>query len=257
MKHVIAAAVASTALIAAGSALAANAQNDDFTEAELISGSSVTTDGLTPAATREAGEPSHGAPAGYDQTVWYRWTAPASGSVTVSTCTDITLTTYAAAYTGGAVNALTKVPSTDSRCSSVMRGRRLVAAEGARIVFDAVAGTEYRIAVAANADGGFNLALALTAAPPDTVAPETVISKGPKKKVKKKKGTFVFSSPEAGATFECALNKAPFAACTSPAKVKAKKGRNKFQVRAVDAAGNPDATPAVYSWKVEKKKKRK
>jgi hypothetical protein len=89
------------------------------------------------------------------------------------------------------------------------------------------------------------------------LAPDTTIAKGPKKKVKKKKGKFFFSSPEAGVTFECALNKAPFAACASPLKVKAKKGRNRFQVRAVDASGNADATPAVYAWKVKKKKKRK
>jgi hypothetical protein len=139
-----------------------------------------------------------------------------------------------------------------------MAARRLVAYEGERITFDVVGGTEYRIAVASDAQElGFTLKLQLTQAPPDTVAPDTTIAKGPKKKAKKKKGKFVFSSPEAGVTFECALNKAPFAACTSPAKVKAKKGRNKFQVRAVDAAGNADSTPALYSWKVKKKKKRK
>ena len=91
---------------------------------------------------------------------------------------------------------------------------------------------------------------------PDTVAPETTISKGPKKKSKKKTATFEFTSSEAGSTFECSLNGAPFAPCTSPATVKGKKGKNTFEVRAIDAAKNTDATPATYSWKVKKKKRK-
>ena len=33
------------------------------------------------------------------------------------------------------------------------------------------------------------------------------------------------------------------------------KGTHTFQVRATDAAGNVDPTPATQSWKVKKKKK--
>ena len=89
----------------------------------------------------------------------------------------------------------------------------------------------------------------------DTVAPETTISKGPKKKSKKKKATFEFASSEAGSTFACSLNGAAPSPCTSPLKVKGKKGKNTFTVTATDAAKNADATPATYSWKVKKKKK--
>ena len=91
---------------------------------------------------------------------------------------------------------------------------------------------------------------------PDTTAPETTISKGPKKKTTAKSATFEFSSNEAGSTFECSLDGAPFKACTSPDTVKAKKpGKHNFQVRARDAAGNVDQTEAAYSWKVKKKRK--
>jgi hypothetical protein len=65
-----------------------------------------------------------------------------------------------------------------------------------------------------------------------------------------------FTASETGSTFQCALNKAKFAPCSSPLKVKSKKGKNRFQVRAVDAAGNVDATPATARWTFKRKRKR-
>jgi hypothetical protein len=90
----------------------------------------------------------------------------------------------------------------------------------------------------------------------DTTPPDTSITKGPKKKTTKKKATFEFTSTEPGSSFECSLNGSPFAPCTSPHKVKGKKGKNKFAVRAKDAAGNVDPTPATYSWKVKRPARR-
>jgi hypothetical protein len=90
--------------------------------------------------------------------------------------------------------------------------------------------------------------------------PDTKIDKGPKKKTKKKKATFVFSSTPVGATFECSLDgNAPkgagsFGACTSPYSVRVKKGKHSFRVRAV-LNGVPDGSPAERSWKVKKPKR--
>jgi secreted trypsin-like serine protease len=95
-------------------------------------------------------------------------------------------------------------------------------------------------------------------AAPDTAAPDTQITKGPKNKTKKKKATFEFTSTEPGATFNCTVDgKEPKAPCTSPFKVKVKKGRHTFAVSASDAAGNVDASPATDSWKRKKKKRKK
>lgn len=90
----------------------------------------------------------------------------------------------------------------------------------------------------------------------DNAAPNAAITKGPNKKSKKRKATFEFSADEAGATFECSLDGAPFASCSSPLRVKVRKKPKKhtFRVRARDAAGNVDATPAQWSWKVRRKK---
>ena len=95
-------------------------------------------------------------------------------------------------------------------------------------------------------------------APCDRLAPDTTIGAGPKDKTKKKQATFEFSGVDARALagFECSLDDGPFASCTSPYTVKVKKGKHVFSVRAIDAAGNVDASPASDAWKVKKKRVR-
>jgi hypothetical protein len=87
--------------------------------------------------------------------------------------------------------------------------------------------------------------------------PDTKINKGPKKKTKRKRATFEFSSPTPEVSFECSVDgNAPkaFGTCTSPFTVRVKKGKHKFEVRAV-LNGTPDGSPADYSWKVKKRKR--
>jgi len=91
---------------------------------------------------------------------------------------------------------------------------------------------------------------------PDTTPPDTTITKYPKAKTRKKQATFEFTSTEPG-SFECSLDGAPFASCTSPDTLKVKKGKHSFAVRAKDAVGNVDPTPATFNWKVKKKKKKR
>lgn len=87
---------------------------------------------------------------------------------------------------------------------------------------------------------------------PDTTPPATTIGKGPKKKTKKRKAKFTFSSDDPAASFQCKLDRKSFAACSSPKKVKVKPGKHKFAVEAIDAAGNIDASAAKFAWKVLK-----
>jgi hypothetical protein len=87
---------------------------------------------------------------------------------------------------------------------------------------------------------------------PDKAAPDTTITKQPKKKSIAAKAKLKFSS-EAGATFQCQLDGGAWKACTSPYKVKVKVGKHTVLVRAIDKAGNVDATPAKAKFtRVEK-----
>ncbi len=87
----------------------------------------------------------------------------------------------------------------------------------------------------------------------DVTAPETTITKHPKKKGTKRKAKFKFESSEDGSSFECKLDKKPYKPCTSPYKKKVKLAKHKFRVRATDAAGNTDGSPAKFKFKVKPK----
>jgi hypothetical protein len=77
------------------------------------------------------------------------------------------------------------------------------------------------------------------------------INSGPPKKTKSKKATFAFEVDSGkNISFQCAIDKKAFAACSSPASFKKLKPRkHKFQVRGVDAGGQV-GTPAQYRWRV-------
>jgi CSLREA domain-containing protein len=107
------------------------------------------------------------------------------------------------------------------------------------------------------ASGTSELAVATTATqpgaeslpPPDTDAPETTITKGPKKKSTHRKAKFRFSSNEPGSTFQCKLDRKRFKACTSPKTYKVKPGKHTFRVKAIDLAGNV-GVPATRKFRV-------
>ena len=82
----------------------------------------------------------------------------------------------------------------------------------------------------------------------DTMPPDTVLA-NPGNIVANGFPVFSFTTSETGATFQCSLDSAPFTACNSPDVVSVShSGSHVFKVRAVDAAGNADATPASYAW---------
>lgn len=86
---------------------------------------------------------------------------------------------------------------------------------------------------------------------PDTTAPDTSITSGPSGTVTTTSASFEFSSTEGGSAFECRLDGAAYASCSSPASYSAlAAGTHTFEVRARDAAGNVDASPASRTWTV-------
>jgi hypothetical protein len=88
--------------------------------------------------------------------------------------------------------------------------------------------------------------------PPDTTPPDTTITAGPSGTVTSTTAQFSFTSTETGSTFECQLDAAAYAACTSPVTYTGlSAGSHTFSVRATDAAGNTDATPATRTWTID------
>jgi hypothetical protein len=86
----------------------------------------------------------------------------------------------------------------------------------------------------------------------DVTAPETTITAGPNGPTNDPTPTFGFSAGEPGSSFECKLDGGSFAPCNPPETVASlPDGNHSFSVRAVDAAGNADPSPAERSFLVD------
>jgi hypothetical protein len=86
----------------------------------------------------------------------------------------------------------------------------------------------------------------------DLTAPQTTIASGPTDPSGSGSGTFTFTATEPGSTFECQVDGAGFAACTSPKTYTGLgAGSHTFQARATDPAGNTDPTPASRTWTID------
>ena len=85
----------------------------------------------------------------------------------------------------------------------------------------------------------------------DATAPDTTITSGPTGTTEDDTPTFGFNSPDPGATFQCRVDNAAFTACTTPHTTAAlTNGSHTFEVRATDAMGNTDPTPASRTFTV-------
>lgn len=111
--------------------------NDLFSNRIPLVGAFAETNGFNMGASYEFGEPYH-SDSGGDQSVWWTWTAPASGNAAITTRGSSYDTTMAV-YTGNFVNGLTEIANNDDEATPVLRT--------SRVSFAATAGTTYQIAV--------------------------------------------------------------------------------------------------------------
>jgi len=111
--------------------------NDQFANRTPLNGTFTEATGYNIRATRQTGEPNHGFADG-QQSVWWTWTAPASGNASITTWGS-SYDTALGVYTGSAVNTLTPVANDDDESFPVVRT--------SKATFAATAGTAYHFAV--------------------------------------------------------------------------------------------------------------
>lgn len=138
--------------------------NDKFANRKLITGKTATVTGTNVGATKETGEPTI-AGVGGGKSVWWTWTAPSSGAVTITTAGS-SFDTALGVYRGSSVNALTQVAANDDENATA----RLYTS---KVSFNAVAGQVYQIAVDGyrGATGSIKMSLNLTSTTTAAVTP--------------------------------------------------------------------------------------
>jgi hypothetical protein len=84
------------------------------------------------------------------------------------------------------------------------------------------------------------------------VGPDTSLDAAPEGTTRETQPEFRFSSDDEAVTFQCSLDGAPFEPCASPVRLAPQAdGPHAFSVRAIDAAGNLDASAAARSFAID------
>jgi hypothetical protein len=83
-------------------------------------------------------------------------------------------------------------------------------------------------------------------------APDTTVTKKPKKSSSKRKATIKFAASISGSTFTCAVDGKAAQACTSPFTKKYKFGKHTVVITAMNQFGVPDPTPVTVKFKVKR-----
>ena len=152
-------------LVLAPTAGAAPPANDDFADAQILSGPlPIAVPATNVEATREGGEPEQAFGSSSGHSVWFRWEAPSTEVVTVSAC-DAEIEPLVAVFLGSELNALTEAASNNwsPGCDP-------------RATFRAIAGRTYSIRIDSDtyheasipppsAEGAFELRIEHQAAP--------------------------------------------------------------------------------------------
>ena len=139
---------------------AAIPENDNFATRTAIAGTSVATTGNNVDATLEPGEPDPSFEAA--KSVWWTWTAPANGALTLTT-TGSSFDTLVTLFTGNVLSSLTFVAFNDNNPLSTTND--------SRITVNVTAGTAYQIAVDGSLGATGSIALQLSLGPAATPPP--------------------------------------------------------------------------------------
>ena len=168
-------------------------------------------------------------------------TSPAGGATTSSG----TLTVSGTAEPGSIVELFDGVASKGVTATSL-------GGSWSKVVSGLAEGLHTFTAVATDAAGNASGLSSTRTVAVDTTIPDTSIETGPSNPTMATDATFEFAANELGAAFQCRLDGGAWATCSSPETREALvEGAHTFEVRAIDAAGNTDASPAVWNWSVD------
>lgn len=230
--------------------------NDAFANATALNSPSEWIYGSTDGATREPGEPGRGSDLA-GASVWYRWTAPASGAMRLFPC-QAGFRPELAVYKGSTLASLVSVGAAVPLDPFLFGECQLGGLGG--VGFDAVAGETYSFRVDGTEGGWGEFQLRFLAVPPfyrDVYPPNTYIYKLLRLRGRGIEIKFGSGGGPPGDTFLCKLDRRPFSPCTTPRKWRGlAPGTHRIAVVATDAAGNRDATPAVRTFRIGGKGKR-
>jgi sugar lactone lactonase YvrE len=204
--------------------------NDAFANAIALSGTNFAVTASNVGATKEPGEPNHAGNVG-GHSVWWAWTAPVDGTMTLNTLGS-SYDTLLAVYTGKSVSALTPLVADDDY-SNVLQSL---------VVFGAKAGKTYRIAVDGYNGASGAIQLNLAWAPP--VPPSILAS--PQPQVDIPGATVAFSAAAAGSppiNFQWRKNGVNISGATSATLVLPNISTN--DVATYDAVASDELTNAI------------
>ncbi|MFO1523625.1 MAG: S8 family peptidase [Kiritimatiellia bacterium] len=141
--------------------------NDDFAAAPVLTPARFNLRGSTSGATREASEPDHSDPTGTGS-IWWKWTAPATGSIIADTLGS-KIDTVLAVYSGTAVDALTLLAANDDAPAG---------GTSSELTFHAVAGVTYAFALAGKGAAAGLVTLNITSPPANDDFANAIVATG-------------------------------------------------------------------------------
>ena len=138
--------------------------NDAFAQRIALTGNTATATGSNIGASKETGESNHHPSNAGGKSVWWTWTAPASGTATIKT-DGSTFDTILAVYSGASVTGFTGIAVDDDSGTG----------DASLVSFNAIGGVAYQIAVDgfSGASGAIMLEVSLTATPSAPARPHS------------------------------------------------------------------------------------
>jgi hypothetical protein len=174
----------------------------------------------------------------------WRWTSD-------TTPPDTTITAGPAAATRETSAAFAFASTEPGRYECILDGAAFAPCEAATAL-DALAEGAHTLAVRAiDETGNVDPTPATWAWTVDVTAPETTLTAKPAALANVATARLEFTSDD-GVAYLCSVDGAAFAPCASPLDLTGlSEGRHTFAVKAVDAVGNEDATPATWAWEID------